>query len=195
MPTDEEDNVTRIVNAKSADAVKVDGKTVTPDGLVTRSGRRRVFTDTSDFTQEHDDMLRDLAAQELRGRRLEIFKALVLDAIPDGDKAAMVASLAKKYGVPAARIYRELHVSKERLKMAIEQRVPRAHASSPGGACPTCGRLYDHGAIDPWAVCKRGYSGLCTRLDRRFVHEIHPECLSPAERSQLVRRSTKFFLK
>jgi hypothetical protein len=123
-------SVTRIIDNKSVGHSKTAGKWHIADGLVARSGRRRVSNDPSPHDKYRVELLHelaaDLSAQVLRGRRLEVFRAVVLDPrravvldprVPD--KSAAIRALAAKHGVTVTRIRKDLDRAVGQLKKAV----------------------------------------------------------------------------
>src|SRR5262245_28924615 len=79
------------------------GKHVMADGLIARSGNRRILPDAReehDWTwwQERADELVAAATEVLRGRNASVFQGLVLDPL-QGKPRKSVRSLALQFGV------------------------------------------------------------------------------------------------
>jgi hypothetical protein len=178
MPLDEGDRITRIIDAKDAGSLNVAGKTITVDGLVAKNGNRRVLPDweTADDKWDHEfrvEQLRDDARRVLTGRRRDVFEQMVIGPLA-GDEKPDVRTLADKYSVPTTRIYEDLARGKEQMKAAHKRLTPPTETRS-GERCQTCGRPY--GLASSWSACERGYN-LNPGPDKRFLSEIHPECLA-----------------
>jgi hypothetical protein len=183
---DETDKLTRIIDTKDAGSLKIAGKTVTVDGLVSRGGKRRVFTDSPDYEwmELRAEQLREIARKVLTGRRRDVFELMVIGPLM-GDEKPEVRKLVDKYSVPPKRIYEDLARAKEQVKAHYEKKKPiRASGPRSGERCPTCGALYD--SIDPWSLCRRGYGRGIVFQSRLILDQVHPDCLPPARKANAV---------
>lgn len=128
MPLDEDDIITGIIDTKSAGSLKIAGKTVTVDGLLAKSGRRRILpeAETEDDKWDHQfraEQLREIARKTLTGRRRDVFERMVIGPLM-GDEKPDVRTLADKYKVPTKRIYEDLARAKDQVKKAHQEQKP-----------------------------------------------------------------------
>lgn len=170
----------------AAGYTKTAGKIVASDGLVAKSGKRRILPDWEDADDKFDHdyfarKLREIARKTLTGRRRDVFERMVIGPLM-GDEKPDARALADKYSVPTKRIYEDLVRAKEQVEKARQKPEP---ARQSGEQCPTCGRQYDRSWN--WSACKRGYGGPSSR----FIDQVHPECLPPAEKAKLLAQWTK----
>ena len=98
-----------------------------PDGLIARSGYRRIVprwlrsTDDGGLWDDRAQQLTDIAHRELQGRNLEIFERLILGPL-NGAERPSISDLAEQYGVPVARIYKITNDCKARVMTALVER-------------------------------------------------------------------------
>jgi hypothetical protein len=112
-------------NFRAAGFVKIGGRRLMADGLVSRGGYRRVFSDALLETVWDREMwadraqdLADLAGQYLGGRTATVFEGLVINPLL-GRPGRTVDDLARQFGVTPDRIYKIKNKGKERLALAV----------------------------------------------------------------------------
>jgi hypothetical protein len=142
-----------------------DGKHVMADGLVGRSGRRRILpadagvktAELDDWRWEKTDELVAAAKEVLHQRNASVFQGLVLDPL-EGKPRRSVESLAAQFNVTPARIYRIEYDCKLKVMAKIEAKRAQTAASERTWAdevCRACGAVYSYGAWPSMkAVCK-----------------------------------------
>jgi hypothetical protein len=178
---------------------KVAGRHVMADGLVARSGRRRIFPDHANMRELEDraDVLLAIAKQVLRGRNATVFEGRVIDPLLGRPKRS-VEELAAQFGVSPAKIHKITERCKERVSEAAER---FAAPKNDGIKCPECGRIY---AEWNFGQCTRGDDespatsvGLTWYVDFRTVNYrdgrgIHPDCLPEPYLSEAVAMQKKY---
>ena len=180
----EADQLTNIVDARASDFRSVAEKTVMVDGLVARNGNRRVFPEGPDYEwiEDHAEELGGVAQKTLRGRRLEVFRALVIAPLM-GEEKMPAQWLAEKFSVSIDRIYKDLERAKDQMKTAFQRKpTDQNTVESDGASCPTCGRRYD--GFSSWTACERGYNLNSETFNIKYIHEVHSECLPPSYRAK-----------
>lgn len=92
--------------------VKVGGKHIMVDGLVSRSGRRRIIEEAGRraFVEE----LANVADYILSPRDADIFEARIINPLSGGQKWP-VAELARRHGITTKAVYRSIEHSKARV--------------------------------------------------------------------------------
>jgi hypothetical protein len=95
--------------------VKVAGKHIAADGLVSRGGYRRILPDrTTPWNPEWEEQTRHAAESVLQGRDLRIFERAFLEPVIRGGPTPPLRQIAEAEGVPVARISRiKYDVTKE----------------------------------------------------------------------------------
>ena len=168
---------------------KVGGRHVAADGLVARSGRRRILPNEPDVAWLEDAWLEDaaeklgkIAKETLHGRNATVFEGRVLDPLM-GRRKRSVEELAAQFGVTSAKIHKITEKAKERVAAAVIRYKQGKSLAPEEPACPTCGRWYSRG----WEPCRRGYGFLAA-----YSPFTHPECCPPsfrkAPRAQSIRQ-------
>ena len=125
--------------------VKAAGRHIAADGLVARTGRRRIAPEFM-LSDIHDHELRGERAEEvaevakevLRGRNATVFEGRVIAPLR-GDPKRSVEELAAQFGVSPAKIHKITERSKDRVLEVFRQRMA---PETEGDKCPTCGRVY-----------------------------------------------------
>jgi hypothetical protein len=124
---------------------KAAGKHVSADGLVARSGRRRIapefmLSDIHDreLWADRADQVADTAKEVLRGRNATVFEGRVIAPLR-GDPKRSVEELAAQFGVSSAKIHKITERAKDRVLEVFRQRMA---PQIEGDKCPRCGRVY-----------------------------------------------------
>ena len=167
--------ISKVEEYRVAGHVKLAGKHVSADGLVSRSGRRRIAPeDLLRDNAERDwqiDELKRLAKKALRGRNATVFRRSVLEPL-EGIAGATYRQLADQFGCSITTIHRIIGTCHMRIAEALE-----AERKAVVGVdrCPTCGFVYGDSPNE--LPCARGYAG---RYYSQYVKgaktDIHPEC-------------------
>lgn len=166
--------------AKSAAGfVKVGGKHIKADGLVSKRGNRRIIP----AGYEEDKMLVEdrierlaTATKVLHGRNATVFEKLYLNPL-QGKRKATAEELAKQFGVEVRQIYKIAERAKERVTEEVKRlQSAKAGAIEPRRArwthpldpppCPHCG------GIDPVECIKS--LGWCSSKN---FDKVPPECV------------------
>lgn len=168
---------------RATGTVKIAGRTVSADGLVARSGRRRILPEATDVTALEDkaEQLALVARRVLHGRNATVFEGRVLAPLLGRPKRS-VKDLAAQFGVTPDKIYKIVERCKERVLKVYEQ---FSKLKITGDRCPTCGRVYDewnfgqcgrnNGAVQDRHV---GPTWLINWSGMRWPSlHLHPECL------------------
>jgi hypothetical protein len=167
----------------AAGFVKVAGKHIKADGLVSRRGNRRIIP--ADLYEDVDEYLREdriemlaTAAKVLHGRNATVFEKLYLNPL-QGKRQATREELAQQFGVPVSQIYKIAERAKERVTKEVKRlqssNAQNSKASdfeqeptflywSPTPQCPHCGGSAYSGA-------RGSYVGRCWGFDNN-----RPEC-------------------
>jgi len=170
----------------STGVAKIDGRHIAVDGLVARSGRRRILPGGNDddwLLELYAEQLAALAGRVLHGRSATVFQGRILNPLMGLPQIA-VESLAAQFAVSTVEIYKILDRAKLKLKVAaMNDKSPR-EAPPIYESCPTCGRQYNNSSLS-WAPCKRGYS-YSAQFNRKAV--VHPECWPPSYRAMKLKK-------
>jgi len=144
-----------------------DGKHLMADGLVGRSGRRRIPPDARDEEEwdwwrwQKTDEVAAAAAEVLHQRNASVFQGLVLNPL-QGKPKKSVESLAAQFGVPPARIHRILYDCKLKVKAKIDAKRVETQAferTSADEVCRACGAVYSYGHFPSIKAACRGRRG------------------------------------
>src|SRR5262245_6456061 len=143
-----------------------DGKHIMADGLIARSGKRRILPDARDghdwtWWEERADEAAAAAAEVLHQRNASVFQGLVLDPL-QGKPRKSVESLAIQFGVPPARIYRILYVCKLKVKAKIDAKRAETEPferTATGEVCRACGVVYSNSHFPSIKAVCRGRLG------------------------------------
>ncbi|MGE3159789.1 MAG: hypothetical protein AB7E84_05395 [Xanthobacteraceae bacterium] len=182
---DDRDAITKWEENRAAGFRKIAGKHVKVDGLVAKSGRRRILSEPPPdplVTLWRAEKIRKRLPDILHARSATVFEALFLNPLLGAPKRS-AADLALQFGVPVARIYRVLHGAKRRVAEAIcaEQEAERAASrraleqidSRGASPCPRqnvcCLALHPNGAYgDEKCRCLRPWLALLERPQHRL---------------------------
>ena len=118
------DNVGKIEEYRARGHTKVAGKHVSADGLVSRSGYRRIPPKgLLDDNMERDSQIEDLkrlAESALRGRNRKIFTRNVIEPLEDLP-GATYRELADQYGISIIKVHRIMRDCHMRIEQALEE--------------------------------------------------------------------------
>jgi len=122
--------IERVEAVRTRGFYKKDGRHIAVDGLIARSGRRRILPGPSpneaDLTLHADELKRRLP-EILTGRSATVFERLYLDPLL-GSQKRPVKDLAAQFGVDEARIHRIAHGARRKVLdfMAREREAAKA---------------------------------------------------------------------
>ena len=179
-------DVSKVEVFRSQGHTTIAGAHVSADGLVARSGRRRILPEDTDISGLEDkaEQLALVAGQVLHGRNATCFEGRVIDPLFGRPKRS-IEELATQFGVSPAKIHRIIEHAKRRVLEALERFY---QPKIVGDRCPTCGRVYDAWQFGQCArtngTIQDRYIGPTWMIDWSRMRwppaHLHPECLPRA---------------